>query len=314
MKLAFIFPGQGSQSIGMLAEIAKIDPIVTDTYAVASEQLGYDLWDIVSNGPIEKLNETSITQPAMLAAGVAMWRIWNQRNGPTVSAMAGHSLGEYSALVCAGALKFEDAVTLVADRGKYMQEAVPKGEGLMAAILGLDDDSVAQVCEQAAQGEIVVPVNFNAPGQVVIAGHTNAVKRAVELAKQAAAKRALLLSVSVPSHCQLMEPASHDLAERLQKVKISMPNISVINNANVTDNPDPQAIREALILQICNPVQWVATINRFSEIGIDTLIECGPGKVLLGLNKRINRNIKSYAIFSPETLNNSLEEMQESTV
>lgn len=314
MKLAFVFPGQGSQSIGMLAELAKNYPIVIDTYTEASNKLGYDLWDIVSNGPIEKLNDTRITQPAMLAAGVSLWRIWNQLNGPAVSVMAGHSLGEYSALVCAGALEYADAVTLVADRGKFMQDAVPKGEGLMAAILGLDDDSVAQVCTQAAEEELVVPVNFNSPGQVVIAGQTNAVKRAVELAKQKGAKRALLLSVSVPSHCQLMEPASHDLADRLQKVKISMPNISVINNTNVTDAPDPQAIREALILQLCHPVQWVATINRFSDIGIDTLVECGPGKVLLGLNKRINRNIQSYAIFSPETLNNSLEAMQESTV
>lgn len=184
----------------------------------------------------------------------------------------------------------------------------------MAAILGLDDDSVAKVCEQAAEDELVVPVNFNSPGQVVIAGQSSAVKRAVDIAKQSGAKRAILLSVSVPSHCQLMEPASHDLADRLQKVKISMPNISVINNTNVTDDPDPQAIKESLILQLCHPVQWVATINRFLQNGIDTVVECGPGKVLKGLNKRINREIKSFAIFSTDTLDKTLEEMQASTV
>jgi len=294
MTYAVVFPGQGSQSIGMLLELAEVHAQIKETFQEASDALGYDLWQLVQNGPEEELNKTHITQPAMLASGVAMWRVWQSQQDAQPAAMAGHSLGEYSALVAADSLSLSDAVTLVADRGRFMQEAVPAGEGAMAAILGLDDDKVAEVCAEVAKsvtGEVVTAVNYNSPGQVVIAGNTAAVNRAVELAKEAGAKRALPLPVSVPSHCSLMMPAAERLAERLAGIAIQMPVIPVFNNVDVQAGSTANAIRDALKRQLFSPVRWVDTVQAFAAQGIQQVVECGPGKVLTGLNKRINREM-----------------------
>ncbi|WP_455206318.1 ACP S-malonyltransferase [Kaarinaea lacus] len=306
MSLGFIFPGQGSQSMGMLASLADVYPVVQQTFATASEVLGFDLWQMVQLGPEAKLNETQNTQPALLCASVAIWRVWNEKQGAQPGIMAGHSLGEYSALVCSGAIRFEDAVTLVAKRGAYMQEAVPAGEGAMAAILGLSDEQVKSACDDAAQGEVVSAVNFNAPGQVVIAGNAAAVDRAIELCKEAGAKRAVKLAVSAPSHCQLMEPAAERLMEQLQSIDIQAPTIPVLNNVDVASEVNPDKIRYALKRQLCNPVRWVETIQKMHGNGIDRLIECGPGKVLVGLNKRIEKSMIALPIFSPETIEEAL--------
>lgn len=306
MSLAFVFPGQGSQSVGMLTELAESSPLVQETFGTASEVLGYDLWNLVQQGPAEELNQTHITQPAMLSAGIAVWRIWQEKGGATPAVMAGHSLGEYSALVAAGAMQFEDAVAVVSDRGRFMQEAVPAGEGAMAAILGLDDEKVVEICASAAQGEVVSAVNFNSPGQVVVAGSTSAVDRAVSLAKEEGAKRALKLPVSVPSHCALMGPAAEKLAARLQDIAISSPVIPVINNVDVAVADDPDAIRDALVRQLHNPVRWVETVQRMAADGVDNLIECGPGKVLVGLNKRIDRKMAASALFDADGLEQAL--------
>ncbi len=302
MSLAFVFPGQGSQSVGMLADLAAAHPIVEQTFAEASEVLGYDLWKLVQEGPAEELNQTHITQPAMLSAGVAVWRVWNEQGGTQPAVMAGHSLGEYTALVCAGAIAFKDAVKLVAERGRFMQEAVPAGTGAMAAVLGLDDDKVRAVCAEAAQGEVVSAVNFNSPGQVVVAGAKAAVERAVELAKEAGAKRALLLPVSVPSHCELMRPAADQLAALLADTAIEVPQIPVINNVDVSVADSADAIRDALVRQLYSPVRWVETVQKMAADGVDSLIECGPGKVLVGLNKRIDKGMQAQAIFDVATL------------
>ena len=293
----------------MLAELAEAEARVKTTFAEASEALGYDLWNVVSEGPTEELNQTHITQPAMLSAGIAVWRIWQEKGGAAPAVMAGHSLGEYSALVAAEALSFSDAVSLVAERGKLMQEAVPAGIGSMAAILGLDDAKVIEVCEQAAESEVVSAVNFNANGQVVIAGHAAAVERAVNLAKEAGAKRAVVLPVSVPSHCELMKPAAEKLAERLADITISSPVIPVINNADVAKAGDADAIRDALVRQLYSPVRWVETIQAMEGEGVDTLIECGPGKVLVGLNKRIAKGMKALPVFDPAGLEKALSEI-----
>jgi [acyl-carrier-protein] S-malonyltransferase len=306
MSLAFVFPGQGSQSMGMLADLAAAYPVVEQTFAEASEALGYDLWKLVQEGPEEELNKTHITQPALLAAGIAVWRVWQEKGGATPAVMAGHSLGEYTALVAAGAMKFADAVALVADRGRFMQEAVPAGEGAMAAILGLDDAKVIEICEQAAEGQVVSAVNFNSPGQVVVAGAAAAVDRAIELAKEAGAKRALKLAVSAPSHCALMKPAAERLAERLQGIEINAPTIPVINNADVASSDSAEAIRDALVRQLYSPVRWVETIRKMSADGVDTLVECGPGKVLVGLNKRIVKEMNAAAVFDTATLDAAL--------
>jgi len=306
MSFACIFPGQGSQSVGMLAALAAAYPIVTATFAEASEALGYDLWALAQHGPDEELNRTDQTQPAMLTAGVAVWRVWQTRGGAQPAFLAGHSLGEYTALACAGAMSLPQAVATVAERGRYMQEAVPAGLGAMAAILGLDDSAVIAACDSAAQGEVVSAVNFNSPGQVVIAGHATAVARAMEQAKQAGAKRAVLLPVSVPSHCGLMAPAAERLAAHLEKVDIKPPRIPVINNVNVIATHDPQAIRDALVRQLVSPVRWVETIQTLSKHGVRTVIECGSGKVLVGLNKRIEKEMTALPVFDPPSLDEAL--------
>jgi [acyl-carrier-protein] S-malonyltransferase len=306
MSLAFVFPGQGSQSVGMLAELAAAYPLVRDTFAEASAALGYDLWQLTQNGPADELNQTHITQPAMLTAGVAAWRVWQAKNGKTPVVMAGHSLGEYTALVCAGALSFADGVALVAERGRYMQEAVPAGTGAMAAILGLEDAQVVEACASAAQGQVVSAVNFNSPGQVVIAGHAAAVERAMEAAKAMGAKRALPLPVSVPSHCALMQPAAERLAQRLAGITLQMPQIPVINNVDVVAAVTPEAMRQALARQLYSPVRWVETVQKMAADGVDTLVECGPGKVLVGLNKRIVKDMKTFAIVDTASLDEAL--------
>ena len=307
MSTAFIFPGQGSQSIGMMNALAESGTLIQDTFSEASSVLGYDLWELVNDGPVEKLNSTEYTQPAMLTAGVATWRAWLEAGGTAPALMAGHSLGEYTALVCAGVLNFSDAVSLVSDRAHFMQQAVPEGEGAMAAILGLDDDEVTTLCQQNAAGEVLQAVNYNAPGQVVVAGSAAAVGRLVENAKAAGAKRALLLPVSVPSHCVLMQSASDRMAERLTQVSISQAQIPVIHNVNVQTASDDDELRQLLARQISEPVRWVETINSMNEKGVSQLIECGPGKVLCGLSKRINRDMSCIPLITKDSIVNTLE-------
>lgn len=290
----------------MLADLAATHPEVEATFAEASIVLGYDLWALTQNGPEDDLNQTDRTQPAMLAAGVAVWRVWCKLGGAQPACMAGHSLGEYTALVCAGSLAFTDAVQLVAERGRRMQAAVPAGVGAMAAILGLDDAQVADACSQAAQGEVVQAVNFNSPGQVVIAGHKAAVERACEAAKALGAKRAIVLAVSVPSHSSLMQPAADAFAATLAATDIKAPQIRVIHNADVCAHTTPDAIRDALIRQFYKPVRWVETIQYLSQQGITGIVEAGPGKVLLGLNKRIDKNLAHHAAFDSASLNEAL--------
>lgn len=301
-NLAIVFPGQGSQSVGMLSALAASYPLVNETFAQASDVLGYDLWKLAQDGPADELNRTDRTQPAMLAAGVAVFRVWQQAGGVVPGVMAGHSLGEYSALVCAGAMDFADAISLVEQRGQYMQAAVPAGVGAMAAILGLDDATVADVCNRAAAGEVVSPVNFNSPGQVVIAGNADAVQRAMGLAREAGAKRALPLAVSVPSHCALMQSAAEQLAERLAQTSINTPSIPVIQNVDAVRHEQPDAIRENLKKQLYSPVQWVLTVQNMGGQGVTRIIEAGPGKVLAGLCKRIDKSIASAAVFDPDSL------------
>ena len=305
--IAIIFPGQGSQSVGMLGELAAAWPLVCETFAEASDALGMDLWHVTSQGPRDLLDRTDITQPAMLAAGVAVWRVWNQAGGPAPAWMAGHSLGEFTALVCAGALGFADAVALVAQRGRFMQEAVPAGAGAMAAVLGLADDQVVAVCAQAAQGGILEPVNFNSPGQVVIAGEAAAVERGIAAAKAAGAKRAILLPVSVPSHCALMRPAAERLAVILAAITLEAPRIPVLHNVTVDAVADPTAIRERLVRQLYSPVRWVETVRCLADQGVGLLLEAGPGKVLTGLTKRIDDRLEALAVLDPKGLALALE-------
>lgn len=289
MSLAFVFPGQGSQSIGMLAELGTADPVVQATFAEASEVLGYDLWALCQQGPEADLGSTERTQPAMLAAGVATWRVWLGRGGPRPVAMAGHSLGEYTALVCSGAMDFRTAIDVVRFRGQVMQQAVPLGQGAMAAILGLEDADLDAACKEAAQGEVVEPVNFNAPGQTVIAGNATAVARAIDAAKARGAKRAVLLPVSVPSHSSLMRGAAERLAEKLATVEVSMPNVQAVYTVDVKTHASPDGIRLSLKEQLFKPVRWADTVRAMIAGGADTFIECGPGKVLTSLNRRIER-------------------------
>lgn len=305
-QLAIVFPGQGSQSVGMLAELAGAYPEVQATFAEASSVLGYDLWALTQNGPETDLNQTDRTQPAMLAAGVAVWRAWQQQGGAQPAFLAGHSLGEYTALVCAGSLAFTDAVRLVAERGRRMQEAVPAGIGAMAAILGLEDEQVRQACSISEQGEVVSAVNFNSPGQVVIAGHKAAVDRACEQAKAMGAKRALPLAVSVPSHSSLMRPAAEAFAVTLAATDFKAPLIPVIHNADVSAHSDADAIRAALTQQLYSPVRWVETVHYLGQQGVTHIVEAGPGKVLVGLNKRIDKNIAAIAAFDSASLAEAL--------
>ncbi len=307
MRLAMTFPGQGSQSVGMLGDLAAAFPLVRETFEEASDALGSDLWTLSQQGPAEELNRTENTQPAMLAADIAVWRVWNEQGGPEPMLLAGHSLGEYAALVAAGALEFADAVRLVRERGRLMQEAVPAGEGAMAAILGLDDDQVRSICAEAAQGEVAEAVNFNSPGQVVIAGDAAAIERAVELAKAAGAKRALPLDVSVPSHCALMRDAAQRLREVLQSVAVEAPCIPVLHNVTVEPAAEPDAVRDLLARQLHGPVRWVETVRAMREQGAEALVEAGPGKVLTGLCKRIDRQITALPVFDGASLEKALE-------
>ncbi|MES9946937.1 MAG: ACP S-malonyltransferase [Candidatus Thiodiazotropha sp.] len=309
-SFGIVFPGQGSQSIGMLSDLAAAHPIVNQTFAEATEALGYNLWDLVQNGPEEALNQTMKTQPAMLAAGVSVYRIWLEQGGDKPQLMAGHSLGEYTALVCANVIEFSDAVNLVAERGRFMQEAVPAGSGGMAAILGLDDDQVKSVCVEAAGGDVIEAVNFNSPGQVVIAGHKQAVDRACVLAKEAGAKRALPLPVSVPSHCALMKPAAERLAQLLDEISINSPTIPVIHNANVALASDAETIRGELAAQLYSPVRWVETVQKMASSGISSLLEAGPGKVLAGLTKRIDRGLAGLPVYDTKSLMQALETLK----
>ncbi len=306
-KIAFVFPGQGSQSLGMSTALAESFPLVRELYQEASDILGLDLWKLVTEGPEDALNRTENTQPAMLTAGVATWRVWQQQGGTRPALMAGHSLGEYSALVAAEAMAFADAVKLVAARGRFMQEAVPEGSGAMAAILGLEDDQVRGLCEQAAQGEVVEAVNFNSPGQVVIAGQKAAVERAMALAKEAGARRALPLPVSVPSHCALMKPAAERLAALLEEVDIQEPTVSVLHNVDVTPAQNPAQVKEKLVAQLYSPVRWVETIQSMAAQGVTRLVEAGPGKVLAGLGRRIDKNLDFMPVFDPASLEKALE-------
>lgn len=298
-KFAMVFPGQGSQAIGMLSDLAPQYPIVEKTFAEASEVLGYDLWDLVQNGTAEELGQTQRTQPALLAASVAIFRVWQEKYPELKpSVMAGHSLGEYSALVCAGVLNFQDAIKLVELRGNAMQEAVPAGSGAMYAIIGLDNEAIITACEQAANetGEIVSAVNFNSPGQVVIAGTKAAAEKAGELCKAAGAKRALPLAVSVPSHCALMKPAAEKLAEALQNIELNQPLVPVINNVDVAVETDADTIRNALVRQLYSPVRWTETVEKMAQDSITTLYEIGPNKVLTGLTSRIVKELSAQAV------------------
>lgn len=311
MKSAFVFPGQGSQAIGMLAELAEHHSQVTDTFQQASDALDYDLWKLVAEGPADDLNQTDRTQPAMLTAGVAVWRVWQSLSSIKPDYFAGHSLGEYTALVAAEALNFSDAVKLVEKRGQFMQQAVPAGQGAMAAILGLEDEVVRELCSQAAEQGVVEAVNYNSPGQVVIAGSTPAVQQAIELAKEKGAKRALQLPVSVPSHCELMKPAAEQLTIELNKIEVAMPTTPVIHNASVSVANDTAELKLLLAQQLYSPVRWVETIQWLAQQGVDNVVEAGPGKVLAGLNKRIDKGLNALPLFDTATLEKTTQALGE---
>ncbi|MDG1027070.1 MAG: ACP S-malonyltransferase [Gammaproteobacteria bacterium] len=306
-NLGFVFPGQGSQKVGMLADLASGFSLVEETFSEASAALGEDLWQIVQLDAQQKLNQTDFTQPVLLAASVAIWRVWQSLDGPQAAILAGHSLGEYSALVCSGVLRFADAVQLVHQRGRFMQSAVSAGSGKMAAIVGLDDKKITQLCEQASGGELVSPANFNSPGQTVIAGDADAVDRAMALCKEAGAKRALPLNVSVPSHCALMRPAAEKLQAGLDKVEFGKAQIPVLQNVNAQASADPEVIKKNLIKQLYTPVLWVDSIKAMREYGIERIIECGPGKVLSGLIRRIEPDIACSAVDESASLRGAIE-------
>lgn len=296
MTKAIVFPGQGSQAVGMLADLYEAHDAVKQTFAEASDVLGYDLWALVSEDADGKLSQTEYTQPALLTASVAVWRAYLAKGGEKPEFLAGHSLGEYSALVCAGIVELADAVKLVELRGQFMQQAVPAGTGAMAAIIGLDDDAIKAACEQAAEGQVVSPVNFNSPGQIVIAGNKEAVERAMVLCKEAGAKRALPLPVSVPSHCALMQPAADKLAEQLNNITFNNSDIKVVNNVDVKVENDAEAIKQALVRQLYSPVRWTETIQFFAAQGVTESYEFGPGKVLSGLVKRIDKSVNCVSV------------------
>ena len=299
-SLAFVFPGQGSQSLGMLAELGAQYPLVIDTFREASEALGYDLRALTQQGPEEQLNQTDKTQPAILTASIALWRLWLAEGGARPAFVSGHSLGEYSALVAAGSLSLGDAVKLVKRRGELMQEAVPAGQGAMAAILGLDDAVVVDLCAQAAQGEVVSAVNFNSPGQVVIAGAKAAVERAMEACKAAGAKRALPLPVSVPSHCELMRPAAERFAESVNAIHWQAPQIPLVQNVSAGVAGDLETLKSDLLEQLYKPVRWVECVQTLAANGAVQLVECGPGKVLAGLNKRCADGVNTFNLNTPD--------------
>jgi [acyl-carrier-protein] S-malonyltransferase len=309
--IAFVFPGQGSQKVGMLATAHERFPAVRDTFAEASQALGYDVWGLIQNGEQEALNLTETTQPVLLTASVALWRAWLEQGGARPAIMAGHSLGEFSALVCAGALGFTDAVQLVRQRGAFMQTAVPVGKGAMAAIIGLDDDAINSICGQVAQssGGIVSAVNFNSPGQVVIAGHTATVDAAIVALKEAGAKRALPLPVSAPFHTELMRPAGERLAEAIADITIASPEVPVVHNVQAATESDPEQIRALLVEQIYSPVQWTRCVQAIIDAGVTQVVECGPGKVLSGLNRRIDKSLQSYSLEEPDDLMAAVKEL-----
>ncbi|SMF30618.1 [acyl-carrier-protein] S-malonyltransferase [Alteromonadaceae bacterium Bs31] len=310
-KVAFVFPGQGSQKVGMLAELAENKPVVRETFAEASEVLGYDLWALIQNGPQEELNMTEKTQPALLACSVAVWRAWCDAGGAKPDWMAGHSLGEWSALVCADVVDFASALKLVRLRGKYMQEAVPLGVGAMAAIIGLADEKVEQACAQASVGgELASPVNYNSPGQLVIAGHKAAVESAMKLCSESGAKRAMLLPVSAPFHTALMSPAAEKLAAEVEATEFSAPAVPVVHNVNALPESDPSAIKQLMIEQIYSPVKWVASVHYLVEQGATATLECGPGRVLSGLIKRIDKSVETHHVEILDTLEASLSALQ----
>ncbi len=306
-SLAFIFPGQGSQKVGMLAAAHEQFAAVRDTFAEAADALGYDMWDLIQNGEQQALNLTETTQPVLLASSVALWRAWQEQGGVQPALMAGHSLGEFSALVCAGSLGFADALRLVRSRGQFMQTAVPVGEGAMAAIIGLDDEAINAICAET-EG-VVAAVNFNSPGQVVIAGHTGPVEVAIAAIKAAGAKRAMPLPVSAPFHTELMQPAGERLAEAMADITINAPQVPVVHNVHAATETDPEAIRALMVKQIYSPVQWTRCIQTMTNAGVTELVECGPGKVLSGLNRRIDKALNSYSLEEPESLASALQEL-----
>ena len=311
MSLAFVFPGQGSQAVGMQAELAAVYPQIEASYQEASDVLGFDLWKLTQEGPTEALGQTINTQPAMLVAGVAVWRAWHSAGGPAPTMLSGHSLGEYTALVCAGAMSFVDGIRLVRRRGELMQNAVPAGEGAMAVVLGLDDDAIMEVCAEASMIGVAEPVNFNSPGQVVVAGHQTALMLLVGLAKDAGARRAIMLPVSVPSHSSLMRPAGEALIELLDTIEFKMPETTVFSTVDATPYDDAADIGRRLSQQVYSPVCWVNAVQKLIENGATHLVECGPGKVLTGLNKRIDRSVPGVCIDSPAALVKSIEEAKQ---
>ncbi|NII10317.1 ACP S-malonyltransferase [Oleiagrimonas sp. C23AA] len=308
-SLAFVFPGQGSQSVGMLADLAASHAAIKATFDEASAGAGVDLWALSQDGPAEDLNRTENTQPALLAASVAVWRAWRERGGAMPSHMAGHSLGEYSALVCADALSLHDAAALVAERGRLMQAAVPAGTGAMAAVLGADDALVAKVCEEVAQGQVLAPANFNSPGQVVIAGNAEAIERAQARLAEEGIKKVVKLAVSVPSHCALMREAADALAQRMEKIDWSQPKVPVIQNAEARSYEQLDDIRGALQRQLYMPVRWTECVQALAAAGVSELVECGPGKVLTGLAKRIDRGLAARAIGEPAAFDAAFDEL-----
>jgi len=307
IKTAFLFPGQGSQSVGMMSALADEFSQVETTFEEASAVLGYDLWAMVVNGPAEELNKTEVTQPAMLVSGIATWRVWQELGGAQPDFLAGHSLGEYSALVAAGVMPFSDAVAIVAERGRLMQQATPAGTGAMAAVLGLDDQALRDICNEVTGDEVVACANFNAPGQVVISGNKNAVETAGELAKQAGARRVLPLPVSVPSHCLLMKPAAAKLQELLLNVHFSDSALPVIQNADVRSYADAEQVREALARQLWQPVRWTETIQSLLDSGVNRFVECGPGKILAGLNRRITKQSTVFALIGRAAIEDAMQ-------
>lgn len=309
-KFGFVFPGQGSQKLGMLAELQAQHGLVKDTFDQASRVLDLDLWEICQHDGDNSLDRTDITQPVLLAASTAIWRVWQETGGASPSILAGHSLGEYSALVAAGVMDFEAAVAIVNKRGQFMQSAVPAGTGKMAAIVGLENYQINEICDEADQGQIVSAANFNSPGQTVIAGDAEAVDRAIALCKEAGAKRALPLNVSVPSHCDLMRPAAKQLAAELEQLSFNKPAIAVVQNYSADISDDPELIKQNLVKQLYEPVRWVDCVTVMYKAGVSKLVECGPGKVLCGLNKRIQKEMICLGSDDPGSLENAREEMR----